>query len=273
MKHPLAERYERPVGRGATLPQLFVVEGKGLCVVKFLQNPQGNRALPNELIGFKLATALGIDHPEVGIVEVIADVLPNTRTLEVEDEYGEKWVFKPGVHLYSRWLEPVTQAEATDLLPLAQSSPENIELLASVVVLDLLLSNWDRKPLNLNLLIHREGRHRLKLVDLSMAFGNANWMLGNLLKTDLPPLDERLPYSGDLDDVLRMVNPDTDFTSVLAKLSKLTRKGLEATVASVPPDWGVTEREKQALVDYLEKRSAQIPDYLSERLQKQEWWR
>lgn len=273
MRYPQAERYERPVGRGATLPQLFVVEGKGLCVVKFLQNPQGNRALPNELIGFRLATALGIEHPEVGVVEVVAQVIPNGKTLEVVDEDGGKRVFLPGLHLYSRWLEPVTQAEATDLLPLAQSSPENIELLASVVVLDLLLGNWDRKPLNLNLLIHREGRHRLKLVDLSMAFGNANWMLGNLLKTDLPPLDERLPYSGDLDEVLRMVNPTTDFKQVLAKLNELTREGLEAIVASVPPDWGVNEREKQALVDYLEKRSAQIPDYLSKRLQKQEWWR
>jgi hypothetical protein len=181
--YPKADSYLKPVGRGATFPQLFDVEGIGVCVVKFLQNPQGLRALTNEFIGFKIASLLDIDHPETGILDVGAEVLPDGGVLKVHDE-DDTYIFKPGLHFYSRWLEPADQVIATDLSSFGMA--DNPEILAGVVLLDLLLNNWDRKPLNLNLLLHRQGRHRLKLIDLSMAFGNANWTLGNLKDTDLP---------------------------------------------------------------------------------------
>ena len=68
MAYPFAETHLRGIERGMTLPQLFMVNGIGKCLIKFQQNPQGNRVLTNELIGLSLAKHFGIDCPEYGII-------------------------------------------------------------------------------------------------------------------------------------------------------------------------------------------------------------
>lgn len=98
------------------------------------------------------------------------------------------------------------------------------------------------------------------------------WELGNLLDTSFPPLDDPLPYGEGLDRLLRTVNPATDFSSHLGKLSELSRPRLESFVGTIPSEWGISPREREALVDYVCTKARNLPAYLQQRLQKQEWW-
>ena len=265
-----ATTYVREFPHGQSLPQIFLVEDVGQCAVKFLQNPQGPRVLTNELVSFGLATALGIEHPRVGVVEISAAVLSGDGVLNTVDRWGDSCTLEPGLHFYSQWLEPVDRVEADDLKGLAI---KNAAMMAGVVVLDLLVNNWDRKRGNMNLLLHREaeGQH-LKLIDMGMAFGGSLWTVGNLMDSSLPPVAEPLRYAGELGDILANVNVQEDFQPYLQKLRKLTEAKLGAIIQTVPDAWLVTEEEREALLNYLFQRVQALPDYLSSRLGKDVWW-
>ena len=272
----LAQHWVKLLPRGATLPQLFTVQDLGLCVVKFLENPQGPRGLPNELIGFELANLLGLEHPPVGVVNVPAYCLPHDGQLDFV-EYGiyggERFVFKAGLAFYSVWLDPKDEVVAEDIKGV--SSAANPEMLAGVVLLDLLLGNKDRKPRNSNLILHRErGRQRLKLIDLGMAFGSAVWDLGDLQQSALPPITEPLPYSSPPIGLLDSVNPLTDFTPFLVKLASVDRPAVQAIVDRVPQPWGLNDQHRAALINYIVHRAQALPAYMKTRLSSKtkKWW-
>lgn len=177
------------------------------------------------------------------------------------------------MHVFSKWLDPKEEVSEKDLVPLGAAT--NPGMLAGVVVLDLLLGHTDRKPLNTNLILHREGnRHHLKLIDLSMAFGSATWELGNLLETHLPPLGAPLPYAHPPESLLNTVHWLTDFTPYLDKLPLLTPARLEEIVAKVPAEWGVNDAERAALVKYIRAKAALLPEYLAKRTANstKKWW-
>lgn len=276
MKYPQTTAHIGAVPRGATLPHWFLVAGVGKCVVKFLENPQGIRALANEIIGFGIADVLGLEHPPVGTVEITAQSLGDTGILEFvnhEIYMGDKFIFKPGLGFYSKWLNPKDEVMGVDMKSI--SGVVNPHMMAGVVVLDLLINNKDRKPMNSNLILHREsGRQHLKLIDLGMAFGNAGWELDNFSDPSLPPLTEPLPYSSPPTGLLEVVNPRTDFSEFLAKLQKLDSTVLTEIVDRIPDSWGLTDAHRAALVNYVLERASQLPKYIETRVSSKtkKWW-
>lgn len=267
MAYPFAETHLRGIERGMTLPQLFMVNGIGKCLIKFQQNPQGNRVLTNELIGLSLAKHFGIDCPEYGIVKVDEFALPETGLTVTSPLYpDEPFLFKPGLQFYTRFLEPKTDlffANDAKILGVAA----NPTVIAGIVVLDLLTANKDRSPMNPNLILHRENnRQHIKLIDMGSAFGSAVWTLGNLHDTTLPPLDTPLPYSYLPERLLETVQPLTDFAPYLAKLNDLNRNDFEQIVQGVPSEWEISATERTALVNYLEAKRLALPDYLNARI-------
>ncbi|MEX2540572.1 MAG: hypothetical protein WD314_02155 [Trueperaceae bacterium] len=265
-----AEAYLGPCRFGQSRPQLFLVENIGKCAVKFQQNPQGERALTNELVGFGVAGALGIEHPRVGLVEVGADVLPHDGGLFVQDDDGRQIRFQPGMHFYSQWLEPVNRVGPEDLLGMTVQNPH---MFAGVVVLDTLLDNWDRKPANLNLLLHRErDRQYLKLIDLGMAFGGSLWTIGNFRDPSLLPLTVPLRYADVLPQYLSAIRVEQDFERYLPKLSNVTHEAVRALLDLVPDAWQITEEERSSLLRFIIQRVEALPRYFEQRLQKEVWW-
>jgi hypothetical protein len=271
MSYPKALYHRGTVPGGASLPQYFGVEGVGLTAVKFLQNPQGSRVLVNELIGFGVASLLNLEHPNVGIVEIDKDIFPD-GTLMVKAE-GEDYIFKTGLHFYSEWLHNADVLSPLDLEKIGAT--HNPHMLAGVVVLDLILDNWDRKPTNINLLLHRErGGQKLKLIDLGLAFGGSLWVEGNLHPHPqygyFPSFEEPLRYKN-LDSLLRTIKKE-DIDIYLSHLQQVTKDKLEGIIMSIPDEWQLTPRERVSLVNCLLERVKGLPDYLSKRLQKEAWW-
>lgn len=116
---------------------------------------KGPKVLANELIGFQIADPLGLEHPEVGVIDVDEIALGGPE-LWVTFADGTLWhePFRPGLAFYSRWLSNANQVSHEDVGRFM--GLQNPKLLAGAVVLDLLLNNWDRSPSNLNLLLHRD---------------------------------------------------------------------------------------------------------------------
>ena len=78
-QHPRALRWLGKAPRGATHPQLFALEDEAEVVVKFSQNPQGERVLANEFICSGLAALLGLPVPGAILVDVPDALLDGAR--------------------------------------------------------------------------------------------------------------------------------------------------------------------------------------------------
>lgn len=271
MPIPHALAFRGAVPRGMSLPQLFTVEGLGLCAIKFAQNPQGKRVLTNELIGFQIADLLGLEHPPCGLVKVDSLCFPTgDGHLLVADIDGVEIPFLGGMHFYSQWLESSDQVIAEDL---TLSGAVNTSMLAGVVLLDLLLHHWDREPRNTNLIVQRVGsRQRLKLIDLGLAFGSAAWFADDLQRITLPDLDAPLPYAQSPTMLLKMIQTDRDFAPYLERLPAITDAALSQMVSLLPVAWNVTDSDKLALLNLLSARVKALPSYLEQRLKKKVWW-
>ncbi len=258
---------------GASRPQQFFVDGIGHCLVKFRQSPQGPKLVINEFVGFSLATLLGIPHPRVGVVNIGATLLPDNGRLELPETVRfDLCAFEPGLHIYSQFLDGSTDRFAPSDL---RSISDNGSIFAGVVLLDILLSHWDRSPGNMNLLLHRASQQRLYLIDLGHSFGGGElWGVGDIEDSSLLPVSDPLPYADDLEAYCRLVsNPARSFEPYLARLARIDERGIMAIIGAVPNEWQLTAAEAEMLVKYLSDRVAALPDYMAERLERNEWWR
>lgn len=258
---------------GASRPQQFFVDGVGHCLVKFSQSPQGPKLVVNEFIGFSLASLLGIPHPRVGVVNIEAALLPDAGRLELpETRDFDPCTFEPGLHVYSQFLDGSTDRLApTDL----RGVSDNGSIFAGVVLLDILLSHWDRGPGNMNLLLHRAGQQRLHLIDLGHSFGGGElWSLGDIGDSNLFPASKPLPYANGLEAYFRAIsNPVRSLEPYLTQLASIDTGTISAIVEAVPNEWQLTALEAEVLVNYLSDRVAALPNYMNTRLERTEWWR
>jgi hypothetical protein len=268
VSYPQAIAHRGQAHGGGSLPQLFDVAGLGYCIVKYKENPQGLKSLVNELIGFQLADILVIEHPLCGIVEIDNFSIGGLKLPIFDDGYD--FSIKPGLHFYSQWLE--SAKVATVNLFKNSKRLQNPGMMAGIVVLDLLLSNWDRKPTNPNLIVHMTGKKsQLALIDLGFAFGSSIWEIGNITDTALPPQHGPLPYSGNMAGFFAHLRPK-DFTQYVGRLSGINSSAISQIIGQVPSEWGLTAAEQNALIHFLQTRAAALPAYLEQRLQRGQWW-
>lgn len=270
----------KPVDRGNSGMQLYSCirdddDAVSTYGVKFLQNLQGPLCLPNELIGYQIADVLGIEHPDVALVDIQPDVLPDRgiiRFRQGDDPDLLEFVAEPGLHFASRWLESAEMIKPGDM-DRRNMVMSDLKPLAGIAVLDILLNNYDRCPGNSNILMVREdGRHRINLIDLGNCFGSAVWSLGNIADPRLPDISTCLPYDKQISFLFSSIKRPTLFEEYLDRLAGLNKARLQEIVASIPDEWGVSGRVREALVDFISLRAQQMPAYMRSRLAKEDWW-
>jgi hypothetical protein len=145
-----ATRYATPLREGGSLPGVVEADDDGMYVVKFRGAGQGIKALVAEVIVGELARAVGLNVPEIVLVEldpVLGRAEPDPEIqelIEASDGLNVGLDFLPGALAYDAAFEV---------------SPG---LAALVVWLDELTLNIDRTPRNPNLLVWHG---RLWLID------------------------------------------------------------------------------------------------------------
>lgn len=272
------------MGQGTAGAQLLVDMAGKAWVMKFRQNDQGPRSLVNELLGFQLASFLQIPHPEFALVQVDSNVLPPGGVIRYHYQAGncerteESFVALPGLHFATRLVTSTQQLRPADLDHFLQL-PIDLEVLAGIVVLDLVVNHWDRRPLNPNLLLTRDRTgsnpsrtlHKLVLIDMGMSIGGGCWELGNLLDASFPPLEAPLPYGGPM--AYLFARTDSNMIETKARqIGMIAREVIEGMIQAVPESWNVSGEVRTALGAWILERSRAAGHYLAQRCQKKEWW-
>jgi hypothetical protein len=148
-------------------------------IIKFQNNPQGNRTLANDLLGTLLARYMGLPVPEPAIVEVTEDLTPGKPDRMLRYDPGAN-LGPPGKCFGSRYLTPrmpgshrSNSVAPGDLNRAYLSKLRNLEDFAGMLVFDKWACNTDHRQV---IFVRDEGsRDRVVMIDFGYCFHAHNW--------------------------------------------------------------------------------------------------
>lgn len=236
-----ATRYVTPLREGGSLPAIVEADDDGLYVLKFRGAGQGANALVAEVIAGEIARTLGLDVPDL----VLMDLHPDLARSEPDPEIQALIRASTGLNLALDFLPGATTFDPVADHPAAAVA-------SSIVWFDALCSNVDRTARNTNMLMwHR----RLWLIDHGAAlfFHHAGGPYA---------ARARDPFERIRDHVLlsRASALDTVDASLAARL---TPDVLKTILAAVPDTWltgdaaySSPDARRAAYAEYLQLRLA-----------------
>ena len=126
----------------------------GLWVVKFRNNPQGERVLANEFLATRIAEAVGLTVPKSEVVEVSDWLVANSPEMALDYGRGERARCAAGLQFGSRFAGGLMPGQVVDYLPETQLAElRNLGEFAGMLAIDKWTGNcngrqavFDRKP-------------------------------------------------------------------------------------------------------------------------------
>lgn len=245
-----AIRYVTPLREGGSLPAIVEADDGELYVMKFVGAGHGEKALIAELVAGEIARTLGLRVPEIVFIELDAALGPSEPDAEIRDLLKAS----VGLNLGLRYLP-----NAFGYNPLLQPPPDSDEA-ADIVWFDAYVTNVDRTPRNVNLLIWQ---HELWLIDHgSCLYFHHTWN-GYLERSRTPfsRIEDHvlLPFAGNLQQADARLN------------ARLTAESIERIVGLIPDAWLEEEAQfdsqaehRQAYVDFLTSRRQASQQFVAE---------
>ena len=237
-----ATDYIQPLREGGSLPAIVRASDNQLYAMKFAGAGQGPKALIAELIGGEIARSLGFLVPEL----VLMELDPAIGQSEPDEEIQDLLQASVGTNLALAFLsESVAYQAHVPPKPTA-------DFAARVVWLDAFISNMDRTPRNVNLLVHQA---QIWLIDHGAAlYFHHNWQDHiQQSKSRFPLIKEHvlLRFAASIQEADAWATP------------QLNQHLFEEIVSQIPELWLVndspydsSEAHRQGYVEYLTHRQA-----------------
>ena len=237
-----AMRYVVPLREGGSLPAVVEADDGDLYVMKFVGAGQGPKALIAELIAGEIGRALGLNVPEI----VLMEMSPLLGRAEPNPEIRSLLQASTGLNLGLRYL-PSSFAYNQLLRP-----PMDEALASAIVWFDAYVTNVDRTDRNVNLLLWQQ---QVWLIDHGAAlYFHHDWNnYEGRIRTPFAMIRQHtlLPQAAQLAAADRVAR------------DRLDRALFEEIVASVPAVWLGGEAQ---FADVAAHRAAYVT-FLEERLQ------
>lgn len=240
LKTVTAVRYLTPLREGGSLPAVVEADDGELYVMKFRGAGQGPRALIAELVAGEIGRALGLPTPELVLIEMDGALGRSEPDPEIQDLLRAS----VGLNLGMRFLPG-----ALAFNPLAKPRPDSW-LASSIVWFDAYVTNVDRTPRNVNMLIWEQD---LWLIDHGAAlYFHHDW--------DDYLARSRTPFAFTRQHVLLPLANDLQAVNESLR-ARLTDDLLWTVVAAIPAAWlgdearfADADAHRQAYFDYLRSR-------------------
>jgi hypothetical protein len=245
-----AIQYITPLREGGSLPAVVQADDGELYVMKFVGSGHGPRALIAELVAGEIGRGLGLRVPEIVFIELDAALGPSEPNAEIHDLLRAS----VGLNLGLRYL-PNAFAFNSLLEP-----PPGPGLASSVVWFDAYVTNVDRTPRNVNMLIWDK---QLWLIDHgSCLYFHYDWH--DYLSRS------RTPFSHIKDHTLLPFASALEEAAAAAR-SCLTLEVIRQVIDLIPDVWLDGEphfagraEHRQAYTDYLLSRLEASPVFTEE---------
>lgn len=241
LKTVRAMRYITPLREGGSLPAVVDADDGERYAMKFVGAGQGAKALIAELVAGEIARVLGFNVPEIVLIELEPLFGRSEPNAEIQDLLQAS----VGLNLGLRYL---SGSLAFD--PLVE--PPDASLASAIVWFDAYVTNVDRTPRNVNMLVWQEA---LWLIDHGAALYFHHAWDGYLARS-------RTPFALIKDHVLlpfAAALPEAD----VRLREQLTAAHIERIVGWIPDVW----LEREAAFDSVEAHRAAYAEYLIQRLE------
>jgi hypothetical protein len=240
--------------RGGAQSQLMLGADGRLWVVKFQNNPQHIRVLPNELIATRLAQAVGLTVPATDVVEVSEWLIAHSPGMHVETARGHAEKYTPGLQFGSRFVGGLMPGQVVDYLPEPQlDEVRNLAEFAGMLALDKWTGNcngrqavFERKP--------RERKYRATFIDQGFCFNAGEWTF--------PDSPLRGVYARNR--VYAGVTGWANFEPWLSRIEEMEGDALWNIADMVPPEWyGGDMTTIERLLEQLLRRRGRVRELIA----------
>lgn len=255
MKEVIATRPISPMSNGVTKPFLINCSGEEY-VVKFLQNPEGNKILINEFVCAEIAQLLNLPLAEPALVNVDEQFII---------DYGEtltnhiKHDIKPGIHFGSKKIKKAFPINSTSMLEKAT----NINSISSLIIFDHLICNKDRDSNAGNLLFDASNKS-IVVIDHSHAFDIGPLWDDVQLNHRIGQEFYHFPMNGYVyNKLVQFIDGHNPFHDVIYKVGLIDENKLNAIMNKIPESWNISNEEKKSLIGYLLDRVERVDDILT----------
>jgi hypothetical protein len=223
-------------------------------VVKFQNNPQHLRVLPNELLGTRLGALIGLTVPPCDVVEVTPWLIEQTSELEMDLGHRRERCIA-GLQFGSQMVGGLMPGHVADYLPEEQlMEVKNLREFAGALVLD----KWTCNANGRQALFYRKGREKrysATFIDQGFCFNAAEWRF------------EDAPLRGVYarTTVYREVTGWESFEPWLSRLEGVETQRIWEIAEAVPPEWYENQAEVlEQMVEKLIGRRSQVRDRIME---------
>ena len=240
--------------RGGAQSHLMLGADGNPWVVKFQNNPQHLRVLPNELLGTRLGALIGLTVPPCDVVEVTPWLIEQTSELEMDLGHRRERCIA-GLQFGSQMVGGLMPGHVADYLPEEQlMEVKNLREFAGALVLD----KWTCNANGRQALFYRKGREKrysATFIDQGFCFNAAEWRF------------EDAPLRGVYarTTVYREVTGWESFEPWLSRLEGVETQRIWEIAEAVPPEW--YENQAEVLEQMGEKligRRSQVRDRIME---------
>jgi hypothetical protein len=247
-----ATRYVTPLREGGSLPAIVEADDDGLYVLKFRGAGQGPKALVAELVAGEIGRALGLQVPELVLVEMDEALGRN----EPDWEIRELLKGSVGLNLALDYLPGSVMFDP------AACNGVDTDVASSAVWFDAFVTNVDRTPRNPNLLCWHKA---LYFIDhgASLYFHHDWPSAGRMAGSKFPAIRDHvlLPWANriaDVDPGLRARLSSALFAEVAEQIPD--------SWLSPEPDLPTPADQRAGYVTYLTQRLEAAPAFVEEAL-------
>ncbi len=249
-----ATRYVTPLREGGSLPAIIEADDDGMYVLKFHGAGQGPKALIAELVAGQIARVLGLPVPEIIFVELDPDLARTEPDPEIQDLIRAS----AGLNLALDYLPGSMTFDPVATQPGA-------DLASAIVWFDAYVTNIDRTPRNVNMLIwHRQ----LWLIDHGAALYFQHTASNYLERSRdrFPMIKDHvlLPFASTLQEADRQL------------AERLTSDSIERIVRLIPDAWlhadpssDTDDQQRDMYTEYLVRRLESRQAFLEEAIRAQ----
>lgn len=239
--------------RGGAQSQLMLGADGTLWVVKFRNNPQGARVLANDLIGTRMAEAVGLTVPRTDAVDVSEWLIRNSPEMWVNIGRGERAACAEGLAFGSQFVGGLMPGQVVDYLPEEQLAElRNLQEFAGMLCIDKWTGNsngrqavFTRKP--------RERKYRAVFIDQGYCFHANEWVFPDT------PLRGVYPRNS----VYEWVTGWDSFEPWITRVEAMEAAVLWSVAEVVPPEWYGDPSELEALMEEMLKRRSRVRDLIT----------
>ncbi len=241
--------------RGGAQSQLMLGADGNLWVVKFKNNPQHLRVLANELIGTRIAEAVGLTVPKSDVVEVSQWLVDNSPGMVMEMGRGVRQRCADGLQFGSRFVGGLMPGQVVDYLPEQQMEEvRNLAEFAGMLVVDKWTGNcngrqavFERRP--------RERKYRATFIDQGYCFNAGEWTF--------PDAPLRGVFARN--QVYARIRGWESFEPWLSRVEQFSPDQLWKVAEEVPPEWyGGDPQTIERLMETLLQRRLRVRELIGQ---------